>query len=254
VSPSGYGLVTWQPILERLCQEFRIITVDMRGTGRSSPIVRPYTDRDHALDIAAVARAASDRPITGIAVSAAPYALVRAAVANPELFKKLVVVGGEPGADVFPEGHNFPEWPAIEEALARGDFERLARAYVPCIVSEPGTEELLEQRIQAYLNLPQETVVNFFTIPYPTAAEFGPLLERVRVPTLVMHGTADKTTPLELGRQLAARIPGALFYPFEGRCHLCMVTATEEFCDVLRRFILTGRISTRVEVTQASEP
>jgi hypothetical protein len=58
---------------------------------------------------------------------------------------------------------------------------------------------------------------------------------------------------LELGRQLAARIPGALFYPFEGRCHLCMVTATEEFCDVLRQFILTGRISTRVEVAQGSE-
>ena len=56
VSPLGYGLAVWQPILERLCQEFRIITIDLRGTGRSSPIVRPYTDRDHALDIATVIR------------------------------------------------------------------------------------------------------------------------------------------------------------------------------------------------------
>ena len=48
VSPLGYGLAAWQPIVERLCQEFRIITIDLRGTGRSSPIVRPYTDRDHA--------------------------------------------------------------------------------------------------------------------------------------------------------------------------------------------------------------
>ena len=78
VSPLGYGLAVWQPILERLCQEFRIITIDLRGTGRSSPIVRPYTDRDHALDIATVIRAISDRPIIGVGLSAAPYALVRA--------------------------------------------------------------------------------------------------------------------------------------------------------------------------------
>ena len=57
-----------------------------------------------------------------------------------------------------------------------------------------------------------------------------------------MHGTADRAVPVELGRQLAANIPGAQFYPFEGRCHLCTMTATEEFCDVLRQFVLTGQV------------
>ena len=109
-SPIGYGLAMWQPLVERLCQEFRIITIDMRGTGRSAPIIGPYTDRDHALDIAAVVRAASDRPIVGVAVSAAPYALVRAA-ADPKLFKKLVLVGGEPGADLSPGGGILPRSP-----------------------------------------------------------------------------------------------------------------------------------------------
>ena len=75
------------------------------------------------------------------------------------------------------------------------------------------------------------------------AAEFGPLLAKLQVPTLVMHGTEDKITPLDLGRQLAASIPGAQFYPFEGRCHMCTMTATEEFCDVLRQFVLTGRVT-----------
>jgi pimeloyl-ACP methyl ester carboxylesterase len=70
------------------------------------------------------------------------------------------------------------------------------------------------------------------------------LLDKVQLPTLVMHGTEDKGAPLELGRQLAASIAGAQFYPFEGRCHLPMVTATQEFCDVLRAFVLTGQVST----------
>jgi pimeloyl-ACP methyl ester carboxylesterase len=242
VSPTGYGLVTWQPIVERLCQEFRLITVDMRGTGRSSPLVRPYTDHDSARDLAAVVHQAGCGPAVGVAVSAAPYAMVRAAVNDPNLFNKLVIVGGEPGVDLFPDGY-FPEGRALEEAVAQRDLERVARLFVPYIVSEPEAEELVEQRIQAYLHLPEETLVNFFTVAYPTAAEFAPLLGRIAVPTLVIHGTADKLTPLELGLQLAATIPGAIFYPFEGRCHLCMVTATEEFCDVLREFVLTGKVS-----------
>ena len=51
--------------------------------GAHRPSSRPYTDRDHALDIATVVRAVSDRPIIGVGLSAAPYALVRAAVTDP---------------------------------------------------------------------------------------------------------------------------------------------------------------------------
>jgi hypothetical protein len=138
VSPLGYGLALWQPILERLCQEFRIITIDLRGTGRSSPITRAYTDRDHALDIATVIRAISDRPIIGVGLSAAPYALVRAAVADPQLFKKLVLVGGDPGADLIPGGEYFVDGSAIEAAVVSGDIERAARIFMPYIISEPG--------------------------------------------------------------------------------------------------------------------
>ena len=47
---------------------------------------------------------------------------------------------------------------------------------------------------------------------------------------------------MELARQLAAQIPGGRFYPFVGRCHLCNMAMTEEFCDVLRQFVLTGRV------------
>jgi pimeloyl-ACP methyl ester carboxylesterase len=251
VSPLGYGLAVWQPILERLCQEFRIITIDLRGTGRSSPIVRPYTDRDHALDIATVIKAISDHPIVGVGLSAAPYALVRAAVADPQLFKKLVLVGGDPGADLLPY---FADGPAIKEAVISGDLERAARIFMPNIISEPGTEELIEQRVQAYLHVPQETLLNFFTTPDPTAAEFGPLLARLQLPTLVMHGTADRITPVELARQLAAQIPGGRFYPFVGRCHMCNMTATEEFCDVLRQFVLTGQVSTPASAPASMQP
>src|ERR1700680_904266 len=40
---------------------------------------------------------------------------------------------------------------------------------------------------------------------------------------------------------IASRIPGAQLYLFDGKGHNPMFSATDEFCDVLRNFIRTGR-------------
>jgi DNA-binding CsgD family transcriptional regulator len=44
-------------------------------------------------------------------------------------------------------------------------------------------------------------------------------LERVRTPTLVVHRRGDRAIPYRLGRELAARIPGAALIPLDGSAH-----------------------------------
>jgi pimeloyl-ACP methyl ester carboxylesterase/DNA-binding CsgD family transcriptional regulator len=48
------------------------------------------------------------------------------------------------------------------------------------------------------------------------SADVSALLACVSAPTLVLHARGDTFVPLELGRDVAARIPGAEFFPFEG--------------------------------------
>ena len=47
----------------------------------------------------------------------------------------------------------------------------------------------------------------------------GARLEGLRVPTLVLHGTADPLFPLEHGRALARRVPGARLVELDGVGH-----------------------------------
>jgi pimeloyl-ACP methyl ester carboxylesterase len=54
-----------------------------------------------------------------------------------------------------------------------------------------------------------------------------------------MHGTEDRNVPIESAVDLVSRIPGARLHRFEGRGHLPAFTATDEFCEVLRRFAHT---------------
>ena len=44
-------------------------------------------------------------------------------------------------------------------------------------------------------------------------------LERVQAPTLVVHRRADRAIPYDLGRELAAGIPGARLMPLDGSAH-----------------------------------
>ena len=54
IHPFVYGLPVFQPLIEELCQEFRIITIDPRGTGASDPLSPGYDMHDHTEDVRAV--------------------------------------------------------------------------------------------------------------------------------------------------------------------------------------------------------
>lgn len=55
---------------------------------------------------------------------------------------------------------------------------------------------------------------------------------RLAVPTLVLHGHQDAVVPFELGRQLAALVPGAEFVPLDSRNHL-LVDGEPAWTDLL---------------------
>jgi class 3 adenylate cyclase/pimeloyl-ACP methyl ester carboxylesterase len=232
INPLVYGLATFQPLIEELAQEFRIVTIDPRGTGASDPLPDGYTLRDHMEDVGSVIEALDAAPVIGIGISRGGNLLVKLAVAYPGRLKKIVTVG-------TPKESSPLRLPEFEEALRQRDIETAMRLFVPTIVSEPGTSDVVELLVQQSLQLPPETVLSFFR-PDPER-NIVPLLEQVRVPTLVVHGTADLRVSFEEGRYLAAHIPEAQLYPFEGLGHLPIFTARREFCEALRRFVRTGR-------------
>jgi len=241
MNPIVYGLEIFQPVLEHLCQEFRIITMDARGTGRSDPLRPGYATCDHAADVGAVIEAAGG-PVTAIGISKSSSILVRLAIAAPALVKKLVLIGTL--LDCWPNTAS----PAANEldgqfraALRAGDFERALRLFVGTVVTDPDTGELAEQFTRNLLRLPQDTILSTWA-PDPDV-DITPVLGQVKTPTLVLHGTQDSRVPLATAYYLAEHLPDARLYLFEGVGHLPIFTATSEFCDVLRRFVRTGEIS-----------
>ncbi|HEX9106417.1 MAG TPA: alpha/beta hydrolase [Longimicrobiales bacterium] len=62
-------------------------------------------------------------------------------------------------------------------------------------------------------------------------------LERIEVPTLVLHGDGDHTAPFEHGRSLAARIPGARLVVAAGGDHVSIFTHRQQLRGEVTRFL-----------------
>jgi pimeloyl-ACP methyl ester carboxylesterase len=149
-------------------------------------------------------------------------------VSYPHMLEKLVTVGTSMSWDR-------PQARQAQEILRRDGIESALRFWTSLTFVEPGQDALAEQFVRTRLLLPEDTWRSFFD-PDPEQ-DLVSLLPQVRVPTLVTWGTADRASPGEDAYTLTSRIPGAQLYEFVGRAHIPAVTATGEFCEVLRRFV-----------------
>ena len=246
--PNAYGIGLFQPIVEQLCQEFRIITMVPRGSGDSDPIVRPYLLSQHMEDVRAVIEATGAAPVNLVGISRSGTLAILLAATYPSLINKLALVCPAVSLPDYegyiPTGDRLPE---LKQALEEEDLERTIRLFIPLVISEPGTEELQKQAIDNWRILPEETLYSFF-LDRGEDEFVHTRLGEVSSPTLVMQGTEDLRIPFEYSQIVSQRINGCLFYPFEGRGHTPQMTAPGEFCEVLRQFVLEGTIPVSPEV------
>jgi pimeloyl-ACP methyl ester carboxylesterase len=239
VNPVVYGLEVFQPIVERLCQEFRIVTIDPRGTGASDPLQRPYGLTQHALDVRAVIEQAGVGAVTGVGISRGSNLLVRLADMHPDLVRRLVLVGAPTDIGTSGSPAQRPDYlNATAAFVANDDLAGLMRYHIARVFSEPDVADLAASRLSRWLGMPRETVLSFYD--RDPEMDIRPLLASIRVPTLIAHGTEDRQVPFAAAEYLAAHIEGAELYAFEGYGHVPLFTATQEFCELLRRFVRTG--------------
>ena len=64
------------------------------------------------------------------------------------------------------------------------------------------------------------------------------------VPTLVIHGTSDKTVPIDAtGRIMAQKVPGAKLIEYDGSAHGLFATDKDRLCDDLVAFLGANRLA-----------
>jgi class 3 adenylate cyclase/pimeloyl-ACP methyl ester carboxylesterase len=223
-----------------LSRHYRLIRHDPRGTGLSDWEVPDISLEAWVSDLASVVDAAGVERFPLLGYSQGCAVAIAYTVQHPERVSHLVLLGG------YALGANkrAPEEAERQKALAtlmRLDWGADNPAFRQMFATRlmPGASKM---QVETFGEWQRKTCSAECAARYlETVGNFDVvgLLPEVRVPTLVMHVRDDALIPLERGRQLATRIPGAKFVVLQGKNHILLEQdpATQRFFEELVLFL-----------------
>jgi len=215
----------WGDVWPSLCKQFHVIRYDRRGYGHSPATKKPYYEAD---DVAAVIR---DRKIAQAALVGSSHGgniALSVALRYPEQISDLVLVGPEAGG--FPYSEHFV-MAQMEFQGAKDPVEvRVKNAYFIAPENDAAREQL-RKLLNAF---PQDH--NHDDMPLPEKPVF-PYVRDIRVPTLILTGSADIADNQAVSGALVMSIPGAARVVVPGAGHLLYLEKPDLFSSIVINFL-----------------
>jgi pimeloyl-ACP methyl ester carboxylesterase len=225
----------WRRQIDGLSDEFTVLAWDAPGCGLSSDPPDTFAAADYADCLAGLIDALGLAPAHVLGVSWGSIWALGLYERHPEAVASLVLTaayagwaGSLPPDEVqrrlrqvlreveLPAEAFIGDWmPTLLTAAAELDL----RAEVAAIMADfhpAGTR--VAARIMAEL-------------------DYRPVLPTIAVPTLLLYGEADVRSPVDVGEDLQARIPGSTLVVLPGAPHLASVETPQLFNDAVRAFL-----------------
>lgn len=223
----------------------RVITYDRRGFGQSGHPVGPYDYDTFADDLATVLEAGDVSGATLIGFSMGGGEIARYLTRRgPSRVAKVALISSVVPYllkdDSNPDGIDYSVFQDMRDQIRKDRFAFLQtfakQFYGVGVVSSPVSSALLDWSfILGVMASPKATIecVDAFG-----TTDFRGDLASFTMPTLIIHGTSDKTVPIDIaGRAAAKGIPHANFLEYEGEPHGLFATAADRLTIDLLNFV-----------------
>lgn len=219
---------------------FRVIGITLRGFGKSDKPYGKYDYDVHASDIKSVLNKLEieDAVLGGFSMGGA-IAIRYASVDNGAHVSKLALFGA--AAPIWTQREDFPynlPKSAVDDLIALNYRDR------PQLLANFGkifsaTETALNEGIANWLN-----GINISSSSYAMAhclialrdTDLRKDLEKISIPTLIMHGKKDKICSFDLAEQMKSGIVGSQLIAFENSGHSLFLEETKKFNSELIKF------------------
>jgi class 3 adenylate cyclase/pimeloyl-ACP methyl ester carboxylesterase len=243
--PGGFSHVefirqvpVFKTLLDGLASFSRVIFFDKRGTGMSDRVVGIPDLETRMDDVRAVMDAAGSEHAAVFGPSESVPMSVLFAATYPERTWALALYGGMARmlrAPDYPWGETEAEY---RQAMARskalwvtpGGLEESSRRSAP----NGGEDEIraLAALMRHSLSPGAEEALDLMNMQI----DVRHVLPAIRVPTLVLHRPLDTDVPIEHGRYIAQRIPGATFVELPGAGHVGSAAELPPIMEEMERF------------------
>jgi non-heme chloroperoxidase len=237
---------SWEPQMHALLEAgHRVIAYDRRGFGRSSRPTEGYDFDTLAGDLDKVLTELDLRQATVIGFSLGTGELARyVGLHGTDRLKGCVFIESlAPSflkSDANPTGVDQADVDEVQQAILDDRFAWLTGLLGDFL----NLDDYLGQRVseEAVRNLwnagAEASPVATWACPLGWLDDFTEDIKRIDVPTLILHGTADRILPIDgQGRRLHAALPDAHYVEIEGGPHVGCVTHAQEINRELLAFL-----------------
>jgi pimeloyl-ACP methyl ester carboxylesterase/DNA-binding CsgD family transcriptional regulator len=207
-------LLSFGAFVERLAERFTVIRYDKPGCGVSDRNGIDLSFDGQLAAALAVADAVGAGRFRLFGASQGAQLATAIAARHPDRVEALVLYGMcASGRDLAPA-----EVRESIVALVRAHWGLGLKALAGTFVTDPTAEDLAGFTRFQRASASADVAARLLEVYYET--DVRDLLPAVRARTAVLHRQADRGTRFELGREVAALIPGATLIPLPGSSHL----------------------------------
>jgi pimeloyl-ACP methyl ester carboxylesterase len=243
VHGSNASLFTWSPWVERLSQDFRVVTMDMPGHGLTGAV--PNDDYSQEGMVKFTLEVADRLGLTRFAIggnSMGGGVAARLAEEHPGRVTKLILVdaAGMPTSqgDRIPLAFRLARLPVVN---------RLMLYITPRAIVREGLQDAIvrkqiidERMIDLYWDFARmegsrEATLKRFSLPWGHDVERD--IGKIRAPTLILWGAQDHLIPVEAAYKFHKAIPGSKLKIFPATGHIPMEEVPDESADIVRSFL-----------------
>lgn len=241
----GFGCdqTMWRHVVPDFADDHLVVLLDHVGSGASD--VTAYSSRRHsaltgyAEDLVEVLEELDLEPAVFVGHSASGMIGARAAVARPELFRGLVLIGASPR---YVDGPGWTGGFSEEdvEGVLRGiesDFAGFVAGLAPLAMGHADRPELAAELHDSMLGLRHDIALEFARAIF--LGDHRCVLPLITTPTLVIQPAEDPMVPQVTAEAMAAAIPGSRYRRLAATGHYPHLSSPDETSAVIRSFLST---------------
>lgn len=229
---SELGVPGWLEAYAELAKRFTVYVPSLPGFGQSARPSWIVTVRDLAAWVTWFVRDMKLRqPINVVGFSMGGWVAAEIAIMNPQIFKKMVLVGA---AGLKPEeGEIWDYFLSSGKDAFQQSFHNPAGS--PEYVKYYGRDWTPEEEEQVEIN--REMAARLLWKPYMRSHTLPALLRGIATPTRLVWGREDKIIPLNACHLYQRAIKGAEATVLDGCGHMPEMEKPEEFANIVVDFL-----------------
>jgi 3-oxoadipate enol-lactonase len=227
----GGSLRMWDSFTSAASPAWRVLRFDSRQHGGDTR-VDSFSIDANAHDAIALLDQLEIKRAHLLGISMGAHTALRIAQLWPQRLASMVLANGSPGGALDAK----QRLQALQEKISSIGFESFANEYVRSRLSRSATPQVFEDYIASTLRLGAKAYVE--TLGSILAQNFTQSLSSMTMPSLVLSGTEDISTPPATAAALAQVIPGAQLRILENAGHFSCLDQPQVFNKTVLEFFM----------------